>query len=227
MKKLLFMGFLLLGLTAMAGEPFFVTKGNRTLYYERYKAGTTTLTQTTNLEIGTITGTAASGRKVNYGMLLRKANGKELFGGRADLVVGIDPNGDVRMDFAATVTAILRNYFPKAKITSEGDSALLPADMKPGDTLPDAHCTVTVGVIKVDVDVTERTVLRRETITVPAGTFDCIVTREHKVEEASIQHNDTWSDSWYVPGIGYVRHDTYDKKMRLQTSEVLISVTEN
>lgn len=224
MKKILTFGLLLLGLSAFAGEPFFST-APCSLYYERYKAGTTTLTQTTLIEITSVSATAGGGREVRYGLDLNKANGKPLYGGRADMTVGIDPDGDIRTDFGGAVKSVLQNYFPNAKITSSGEMALLPADMKPGDTLPDAHCTVSVGVLKVTVDVTERTVLRRERITVPAGTFDCVVAREHKVEDAPIHHSDTWSESWYVPGIGYVRHDTFDKKMRLLTSEVLVSLT--
>ncbi|MBP5389696.1 MAG: hypothetical protein J6Y27_05060 [Bacteroidales bacterium] len=59
----------------------------------------------------------------------------------------------------------------------------------------------------------------------PFAVFDCLVAREHKVEDAPIHHKDTWSVTWYAPGIGYVRHDSYDKKMRLLSSEVLFTRT--
>ena len=224
MKKILTFGLLLLGLSAFAGEPFFST-APCSLYYERYKAGTTTLTQTTLIEVTSVSAKAGGGREVKYGLDLKKANGKPIYGGRTHMTVEIDPNSDVWTDFGGAVKSVLLNYFPNAKITASGDRALMPADMKPGDTLPDAHCTVNVGALKVTVDVTERTVLRSERITVPAGTFDCLVTREHKVEDAPIHHNDTWSVTWYAPGIGYVRHDSYDKKMRLLSSEVLVTCT--
>ena len=224
MKRILLFLFLLLGLAARAGEPYFSTVGNRTLYYERYKAGTKTLAQTTTLEIWDIVPNG-TGRKVNYGMTLQKASGRTMYGGRSNQVTNIDANGDIRMDLGKAVESVLRNYFPKAKITSSGGYALLPADLKPGDTLPDAHCSLSVAGVKLTVDVTERTVLRRETITVPGGTYECIVAREHKVEDAPMHHSDIWSDTWYAPGVGYVRRDDYDKKMNLETSEVLIAIT--
>ena len=48
-----------------------------------------------------------------------------------------------------------------------------------------------------------------------------MVVREHKVERGPGHYRNTFADSWYVAGIGYVRHDTYGKNMRLDTTEVL------
>jgi hypothetical protein len=213
--------FLAACLAAQAGEPYFCTFGNRTLRYERYKYGTTKLVQTTTLEIGEIE-TEVDTRKVHYSMLLQEANGRNIFGGEAEQTTIIDPNGDVWMDFGATVSSVLKNMFPSFRISHEGDAVAMPADMKPGDILPDSHCVVTVGIFKITVDVTERTVLREEQITTPAGTFDCVVAHEHKVEKGPMHHVDVWSDTWYARGIGYVRHDEYDRKMRLETTEILI-----
>ena len=215
-------GLLLLsGFCARAGEPYFCTFGNRTLYYERYKAGSEKLIQTTTLDIGAVLKDGPA-KIVYYGMTLRKASGKPLFGGTAALSAYIDENGVVGMDFGATVKAIIQNVFPKARISYSGDVALMPANMDVGDILPDSHCAVKVSAFTYYIDVTERVVLRKEQLTTPAGTFDCVVVREHKVEEGPMHHGDFWSDTWYAPGIGYVRHDTFDKRMRLESIEILI-----
>ena len=76
-----------------------------------------------------------------------------------------------------------------------------------------------------DTHSTGRTVLRRETITTPAGTFHCIVAREFKEETAPMHHESQWSDTWYAPGVGYVRHDELDSKFRPKTMEILVSIT--
>lgn len=221
------MGLLLLGgLAARAGEPYFCTFGNRTLYYERYKAGTDKLIQTTTLDIGTVLNDGAA-RIVYYGMTLRRASGKAMYGGTAQLTARIEENGDVGMDFGATIQAVLQNLFPKAKITYSGDAALMPAHMAVGDTLPECHCEVKVSAFTYHIDISGRVVLRKEKLTTPAGTFDCMVVREHKVENGPMHHGDAWSDTWYAPGIGFVRHDTFDKKMRLESSEILIEDRRN
>ena len=78
--------------------------------------------------------------------------------------------------------------------------------------------------MKYRVKVTDRKVLRYETISTPAGTFDCIVISEHKVEKAPVYKRETTALSWYSDGVGYVRHDTYNKNMHLETSEQLYSI---
>lgn len=208
-------------LTVPAAEPYFCVQAGRTLYYERYDASGTKLKRTTTLEIGQVRPDGSNGRTVEYGFTLRKPGGAPLYGGRAPMTAGIDADGSVRMDIGASLAAVLRNLFPRAEIVSRGATALLPARMQPGDELPEAHCTVEAAGAKYRIDVTERRVLRRERVTVPAGSFDALVVREHKVERGPGRHRDTVSDSWYVAGVGYVRHDTYDKNLRLDTTEVL------
>ena len=211
---------LLPGLSALAGEPFFCTQPGRTLYYERYDATGTKLRRTTTFDIVSVQA-SGGGRRVEYGFTLRKASGADMYGGRALLVTEIEADGTVRADLGSSLMAVIHNLLPNAKLTTNGETSRLPAGMKPGDILQDAHCVVDAGGIKYRIDVTERQVLRAERITVPAGTFDCLVVREHKVEQGPGHHRDTISDSWYAPGVGYVRHDTYNKNMRLDTTEVL------
>ena len=240
---ILAVGFLLLCcLAARAGEPYFCTFGNRTLYYERSDAASGRLRRTTTLAISSVQQTG-DGRQVSYTFQLGRPSGAPLYGGPAPMRVEIGTDGTVRMDLGATLKAVLANLFPRAEMQSAGTTALLPPDMRPGDALPEAHCTVEVLGTKYRIDVTERRVLRTqllraqypalrdidterrvlrtEQLRVPAGTFDCVVVREHKLERGPGRHRDTISDSWYVPGIGYVRHDTYDKNLRLETTEVL------
>ena len=46
------------------------------------------------------------------------------------------------------------------KLYYERYDALLPADAKPGDVLPDASCKVSMGLLSVTIDVTVRQVIR-------------------------------------------------------------------
>ena len=211
---------LLAGLPLAAGEPYFCLQPGKTLYYERYDADSGKLRRTTTLHIVSVRQTAA-GREVDYTFRLGRPGGGALYGGPAALTVTVDADGGVRTDMGASLKAVLRGLFPKAEMRSEGTAALLPPGMKVGDRLPEAHCTVDVKGAKYRIDVTQRRVLREERITVPAGTFDCLVVIEHKVERGPGRNRTTTAESWYVPGIGYVRHDTYDKNFRLETREVL------
>lgn len=220
--RIFFLGLFLSlsGLPLTAGEPYFCMQQGKTLYYERYDAGTGRLRRTTTMTIEEVR-QAGDGRRVGYSFVLGRPSGAAMYGGPAPMEVSVDADGTVRMDLGASLKAVLGNYLSQSGLTSSGTQALLPQDMRPGDDLPEAHCVVDALGMKYRIDVTERKVLRAERLTVPAGTFDCLVVREHKVERGPGRHRDTISDSWYVPGVGYVRHDTYDRNLRLETTEVL------
>jgi hypothetical protein len=206
----------------LSGEPYFCSRPGTRLHYERYKAKTNSLLQTTLFEIDSF-----DGSRVHYAVTMKKASGKELYGGRTLQTVTILPNGDLEIDFGQTLKGVVQNMFPGIKVAVSQSIGLLPEQMQPGDTLPDIHCTVKVTALSVTLAVTDRTVLRSERLATPVGVFDCMVVREHKQEFAPLHHLDNWHDNYYVPGLGYVRHDVYDKNMRLLESEVLVRIEES
>ncbi len=215
---------LLLGAVSLsAQEPYFCTMAGHKLYYERYKPDMKKILQTTTFEIESVK-PEGDGSRIEYYLTLRKGNGRTLYGGRTFLSVDVNSEGDVLLDVAGTARAILQGLSNSARIKSEGENTILPSNMHPGDTLPESLCTVSVSGIKLRINIRDRMVLREETITTPAGTFDCIVTRERKVENGPLHHLDNWVDNWYVRGLGYVRHDIYDKDMEFEGSEILIRI---
>lgn len=211
-------------INALAGEPYFCTKAGRKLYYERYSTGARKLVQTTDFEIDSLVVGKDGSRRIYYGVTMKKNGKKPIFGGRADLLATVSANGDTRMDIGTTVLSFIKNLFPRTKATVMGNEGLLPANMKPGDVLPDANCKISMGLVSVTIDVTERKVLRMERLHTPAGDFDCIVVRERKKEDAPLHHLDNYLENWYVPNLGYVRHDVYDENMVLEQSEMLVRI---
>lgn len=165
----------------------------------------------------------ASGSGVDYTYDFRKPGGAQMYGGPIALHAQIAENGDVTLDLAATMLSVFRNMFPRSSFSSEGGGTVLPADIAPGGTLPDASAEVKVGALKYNVAVTERKVLREERLKTPAGEFDCVVVSEHKVE-GGLRSRNVRTLTWYARGVGEVRHDTMDKNGKLQTSEVLESI---
>ena len=136
----------------------------------------------------------------------------------------IDTGGNVCIRLSEAMEAVFRNFMPKAEISVNGGVTVLPSSMKAGDRLEDARTEVKAGLIRYTVAVSDRKVLRRESISTPAGDFDCIVVSEHKEEKAPGYSRITNAYTWYSPGVGMVRHDTYDKNMKLETSELLQSL---
>ena len=209
MKRiLLIMTLLLAGFAAWAGEPYCCTTPGRTLVYERTKANGR-FERTVTMEYTTVR-RSGSARLVDCILTVRGPGGRELYGGPSQQTTVVTADGTVEQNLAESLRTVLHNMFPGASQSAEGTPAILPADMKPGDKLPDGRCTVKTGIMTHSMEIIEREVLRYERITVPAGTFDCVVVRERKIERGIGLGRDTVCENWYAPGIGPVRHDSYN-----------------
>lgn len=212
--------------TDMAGQeisPYFCNRANTTLEYTRTTAGgeikwyhTMTIK-----EVSQKNGTGT----INYTSYIENHRHKPYYGKEpARLTATITAQG-VTLNVAESVAAVFRTLFPNnTRITSTGGESALPSDMAPGDTLPDVYASVKALGMTMKITVTERQVLRFETITTPAGTYGCIVIREKKVEKGMGRNRHTIADTWYAKGLGMVRHDTYNLQLELQTSEVLTAI---
>ena len=209
-------------LSSKAGgqEPFFCDRQGSVLEYERRYVDSGKLRWKHTMTITSIT-KHRDGREVEYNSLFRKPGGSVMYGGPVAMVSLIDGSGAVSVDISGSAVSLFRNMLPKANVTAEGGKTVLPADLAPGDVLPDVHCVVSTSVGKYRMDITQRRVLRKERLHTPAGDYDCIVLTEHKVEKGLGRNRTTTALSWYAKGVGLVRHDTNDEKNRPQTSEVL------
>ena len=152
-----------------------------------------------------------------------KANGKPLYKSSMCEFFNVDKEtGDILFDVSATMVSYIKGRIG-VNATSEGILSSFPSTLNPGDMLDEVSGQAKVGPLTYTVTVNERKVVRYETISVPAGKYDCVVIREHKVESGPGHNRDVINISWYCKGIGYVRHDTYIKG-KLDTSEVLESI---
>lgn len=205
--------------SACAEEAYFCTEEGCCLKYERRYADDGSLKWTQVLRIDEV-----DGGQVGYSSSFTNSRGRRMYGGPVKLEASCDSLGNVTVDLARSVAAILENYFSGRAVSWEPCPSVLPALMQPGQVLPDADFTVRVAGLGFRVRVSDRKVLRREDLHTPAGEFDCIVVSEHKVERGLGRNRVTTALTWYARGIGMVRHDTYDKDMVLETSEVLIEI---
>lgn len=212
-----------LGAAGPDKKPLFCTDPGTHLYYERYKANSQQLLQTTDIDVDSVEETA-KGLLVHTSVVLRQKGKRVMLGGKASITTAIDAAGNTSSDLASSVKGFVLEVFPKAKIKSSGTLAVMPRLLHPGDTLPEAHCRLELPLLVITVDVTGREVLRKEQITTPAGTFDCVVVRSRKVEDIPLHYKDNWQDDWYAPGIGYVRHMIYDKNMNPAAVEELVRI---
>ena len=152
-----------------------------------------------------------------------KQNGKPYYRSSIIQTVSIDKQSDdVSLDLGGAMASFIKARAGLSSTCSKVVSTL-PASAQPGDALEPVEAQAKVGPLTYNLKITDRKILRRETISVPAGTFDCIVVEEHRVESGPGHNRDVINHTWYCKGVGYVRHDTFIKG-KLDTSEVLYSI---
>lgn len=211
-------------MTTLAQGYICSSQGTQLQYVRRYADNgkvkwrhTMTIDRVTRLSDGTCS--------IDYDSDFKKANGRQMYGGPVRLTSDLTPDGTVRMDVSQTMLSLLRNVFPKADVTNSECITSLPPVMRVGDVLPNVTSVVAARGIEYRMSVTGRKVTGTDTITTPAGVFPCVVVTENKVEKTIGYNRETTAQTWYCKGVGMVRHDTYDKNMILETSEVLEKIS--
>lgn len=114
-----------------------------------------------------------------------------------------------------------------AEVTVDATDLVFPSTLSVGQTLPDGNMTMTYPAgpltMTMGVNITNRQVVAQESVTTPAGTFDCYkVTYDIelrvpvKMSSSAIQ--------WYAKDAGAVRTETYNKKGKLVGYTILTAL---
>lgn len=220
MKRLAVLAaFLLLAADVFAGSPYFCTREGAKMHYARRSAAGRLVWTYDSVVL------RADAERIDFTWTFKRPGGSVMYGGPVKVSLSLNEGGDMELDVAATVKSLVNNLFPRVEVKSEGGLTVLPSTMAPGDALPDVNGTAEVLGMKYRVHYDGRRVLRRETLNLPAGEFDCLVVEEHKVESGLGRNRDIRTLTWYSAGIGEIRHESYDwKSGKLLTVEVLESV---
>jgi hypothetical protein len=127
---------------------------------------------------------------------------------------------DVRSMYGADLMAQYENM--ETSIT--GTDVALPNVLNEGDELPDAvmYISVDMGGLKMGIDVMmlDRRVVGNETVTTPAGDFDCVVIEYNSKIKMGLERNSS-AKQWLAKGVGLVQQEDYNKKGKITGSTVL------
>jgi len=135
-------------------------------------------------------------------------------------------DGVMTLDMNQMFASMMKD--PQMKVEITGVAVELPADMKPGQSLKDANMTMSVdmGIMKMqtDIQITDGKCLAIEDVSVAAGTFKC-----HKITQTvttTVMRRNVVATtiSWYAPGIGIVKTESYDDKNKLTGTTELVSI---
>jgi len=100
------------------------------------------------------------------------------------------------------------------EIAVTGEHLELPSGLTIGDELPDASVVMDMSTggmgMKITVNITNRLVEKKESITTEAGTFDCVKISS-TITTKTIMSMEMQSVEWVAPGVGMVKSETYRK----------------
>lgn len=99
-------------------------------------------------------------------------------------------------------------------------------NVAPGTTGPKQTLRISFGPETMTMNLWELKFEGVESVTVPAGTYDCMkVTYVHRIKAGTNIEKKLESD-WYAPGVGIVKNVTCDSKGKEVSSTVLTSIKE-
>lgn len=130
----------------------------------------------------------------------------------------------IAIDFNSLAAPGVLEQYKDMEVDISGSNLILPNNLSAGQTLPDANMLMNIKVppmnMKMTVDIRDRKVEGKETVTTSAGTFDCFVISY--IHESKMGMKITGNaKEWIAEGVGMVKSESYNKKgKRLSRSEL-------
>jgi hypothetical protein len=137
-------------------------------------------------------------------------------------------DGKFYMDMQNLIDPKSMEAFKGMEISVDATDMVYATGLVAGQSLPDANITVSaatggIAMLNLSIDITNRKVVGTESVTVPAGTFDCFKITYDVETKMMFKVNATVTE--YVNmGVGNVKTETYDKKGKLAGTTQLVEV---
>jgi hypothetical protein len=152
----------------------------------------------------------SSGYLATVGYTIFDKKGKEQSAGEYQLEC---KDGVIHMDMSAMIPQESMAAFEDMEAEMVMDQLEFPSDLSVGDLLDDASFELkTTGSpmnMSFSMDIVDRVVDARETITTPAGTFDCYKINQRMISKMMISKTSFKSVTYLVEKYGAVKTETY------------------
>lgn len=135
----------------------------------------------------------------------------------------------IRIDHESLISGPMMQQYQDMEMDISGTDLELPNDLTTGMELPDANVKMQVKMggmnMNMQVDMINRKVEKQETVTTPAGTYDCYVIYSESKSKMMMANQTFPQRTWMAEGVGLVKTETYNKKGNLVSRMVLNSVS--
>lgn len=172
----------------------------------------------------TLLSKAVTADGIDYTVKSESWDAKDKFVSEASLVMRC-VDGKFFMDMKNFVDPKSMGDMKEMQMEVSGVDLEIPAEMAVGQTLPDASITLAFSMnnmvmMRITVNITNRKVVAAESVTVPAGTFDCLKLT-YDIDTKAMFKMSSSAAQWLAKGPGVIKTETYDKKGKLSNSQVL------
>lgn len=138
----------------------------------------------------------------------------------------------LRVNMERFVPTEMLEAYEDMEIEFEGDYLEMPSSLNVGESLPDGSMTMKVkmnganmNLSDIKINIVNRKVEGKESITTPAGTFDCYkitYNTESQMKVMGMGKTKTYkNEEWLAEGVGAVKTALYDDKGKLQNYSLL------
>ncbi|MEH6761882.1 MAG: hypothetical protein V7687_12020 [Maribacter arcticus] len=153
---------------------------------------------------------------------LKDEKGKEIYS--TDYKLSCTGNM-VTLDYESLLPSDMMNQYGDMDIEISGNDIEIPNDLRVGQNLNDANVTMKIGMsginMNIAVDMLNRKVEKKESVTTPTGTYDCYVVYSENQSKMMMANQVYPSRVWLAEGVGMVKQETYKKNGDLMSSTLL------
>ncbi len=164
---------------------------------------------------------SGNGQKATIQTEIKDKDGTKMATSEYDIIC---ENDRVSIDFKSLMGPDVFSQFPDMDMEVTGTALEIPNNLYAGLGLPDAdmQAAIDMGMMKMNMTVymTNRKVEGEESVTTPAGTFDCyVISYDHEFKMGMKQQGT--AKQWLAEGVGLVQQIDYNKKGKEMSRSVL------
>lgn len=140
---------------------------------------------------------------------------------------GIRCEGEVvKVDFRSLMNEQMLSQMGEVEMEVEGTDLEWPNKLSVGQELPDGNINLKMKMagtvnMNMNVETLNRKVEKKETLTTPAGSFDCFVVYSETRTKLVLGNQVLPSRIWLAPGVGMIKQESYTKGGKLVASSLL------
>ncbi|WP_378180503.1 hypothetical protein [Aquimarina sp. SS2-1] len=203
-------------------SPYYPSKEGTTMTMHHFNHKNK-LTSKTSYEVLDVN-SSGSESKITMNMYLSDAKKQKAIT-EATFTITCD-GGTTSLDPESIISPKLFNQYKDMEYSIEGKGIDIPNSLSVGQQLQDGQVSMSVdaGVMSIDmtVDLKDRKVISKETITTPAGSFDCyLITYTNETSMSMGMKQTFYVKQWITKGIGLVQQETTKTNGKLMSKSIL------